>query len=374
MDGISWTGQWAWDELAPGIYNRLAKEPQSLSNLDKLLKIVDGSKLPDELIERLASKKCRTLGQSDHLARWFALWTGCFSHNALTAVKDRIAVTDDQEEQTTFAMIYITHLLGGRNREGAVTRHAFRKPEHLKVLLVLMLEHIRSDEDIGRNGDGFNRPGLRDEAQHARNKLFTLLKQIPGKEAFLAITELATASHGDGSGVWLMLHAKSKAEQDSDIGPWSPKQVKEFNDKMERTPRNHEELADLVVSRLFDLKYDLEQGDSSIAGLLQKVDHENEMRNYIGNELQGKASGRYSVSQEDELADGKKPDLRFHGVGFHGPVPVELKLADKWGGRELFDRLENQLCGDYLRDNRSNRGIFYSFTLALKRLDGTYPM
>ena len=358
LNGISWTGQWAWDELAPGIYNLLAKEPLSLSNLDNLLKIVDGSKLPDVLIERLASKKCRILSQSDHLARWFALWTGVSPTDAITALKDRIAVIDDQQEQTTFAMIYITQLLGGWNGEGAVTRHAFIKPEHLKTLLMLMLKYIRPDEDIERYGGGVYRPGLRNEAQRARNHLFTLLKQIPGKEAFVAITELATAYHEEGSGVWLVLHAKSKAEQDSDIRPWSPKQVKEFNDKMERTPRNHEELADLAVSRLFDLKDDLEQGDSSIAGLLQKVDHENEMRNYIGNELQGKASGRYSVLQEEELADGKKPDLRFHGVGFNGPVPVELKLADKWSGRELFDRLENQLCGDYLRDNRSNRGIF----------------
>ena len=58
------------------------------------------------------------------------------------------------------------------------------------------------------------------------------------------------------------------------------------------------------------------------------------------------------------MADGKKPDLRFHGIGFDQPVPAELKLADKWSGPKLFERLENQLCGDYLRDNRSNRGIF----------------
>ena len=373
LDGISWTGRWAWDVLAPDIYKRLAKEPQSLSNLDKLLKIVDGSKLPDELIEKLASKKCRTLDPTDHLARWFALWTGVSPTDAITALKDRMAVIDDQQEQTTFAMMYITHLLGGRDGEVAVTRHAFMKPDHLKTLLVLMLEHIRSDEDIGTNGGEFHRPGLRNEAQRARNNLFTLLKQIPGKEAFLAITELATAHHVDGTGVWVMLHAKSKAEQDSDTGPWSPKQVKEFNDKMERTPRSHEELAELAVSRLFDLKYELEQGDSSIAGVLQKVDHENEMRNYIANELQGKASGRFSVSQEEELADGKKPDLRFHGVGFHGPVPVELKLADKWGGRNLFDRLENQLCGDYLRDNHSNRGIFLLVYLGVEKTAWDLP-
>lgn len=43
---------------------------------------------------------------------------------------------------------------------------------------------------------------------------------------------------------------------------------------------------------------------------------------------------------------------------FDGPVPVELKLADKWTGSQLFERLENQLCGDYLRDVRSSCGIF----------------
>ena len=45
-------------------------------------------------------------------------------------------------------------------------------------------------------------------------------------------------------------------------------------------------------------------------------------------------------------------------MSFDGPVPVELKLADKWTGPALFERLENQLCGDYLRDNRSTRGLF----------------
>jgi hypothetical protein len=75
-------------------------------------------------------------------------------------------------------------------------------------------------------------------------------------------------------------------------------------------------------------------------------------------ELREKAYGRYSIPQEEEFADDKRPDLRFHGANFDGPVPVELKLADNWTGPSLFERLENQLCGDYLRDNRSNRGIF----------------
>jgi hypothetical protein len=39
-------------------------------------------------------------------------------------------------------------------------------------------------------------------------------------------------------------------------------------------------------------------------------------------------------------------------------VPAELKLAERWTGPRLFERLEVQLSGDYLRDNRSARGIF----------------
>jgi hypothetical protein len=82
------------------------------------------------------------------------------------------------------------------------------------------------------------------------------------------------------------------------------------------------------------------------------------MRKFIGRELREKAYGRYSIPQEEELADAKRTDLRFHGVGFDGPVPCELKLADNWTGPELFERLENQLCDDYLRDRRSSCGQF----------------
>jgi hypothetical protein len=58
------------------------------------------------------------------------------------------------------------------------------------------------------------------------------------------------------------------------------------------------------------------------------------------------------------LPTTKRPDLRFHGAGFDAPVPAELMLAVRWTGSQLFERLENQLSADYLRDNRSARGIF----------------
>ena len=115
---------------------------------------------------------------------------------------------------------------------------------------------------------------------------------------------------------------------------------------------------ELEIALIDDLKLDLEGGDSSDAGLLAKSKVERDHRKYIGNWLRNKALGRYTVPQEEELADAKRPDLRIHGGGIDGPVPIELKIADKWTGPQLFERLGNQLCGDYLRDQRSTCGIY----------------
>jgi hypothetical protein len=144
-------------------------------------------------------------------------------------------------------------------------------------------------------------------------------------------------------------------------------QVREFQEEQERTPRNHRELSELAVNHLLDLKNDMEDGDSSIAGVLLSIESEEVMRNFLGRELERMSSGRYQIPQEEELADEKRPDLRFHGVGISGPIPTELKIADNWTGPQLFERLENQLSGDYLRDRRSSRGIFLLLNRGEKR-------
>ena len=352
------SGQFAWVKLAPDIYELLENEPQNLSNLDQLLTIVQGSSLPDELIDNLVSDKCRTESELKHEARWFAIWTGVSPEAAIASLTKRLSEIDNAQERTTFAMIFVTHLVGGRHGGRVFTRGEFKTPAHLKSLYMLMNEYIRPDEDFDRTGGGAYTPELRDEAQEARDNLFHLLKQIAGKETFSVLNELSRSHPNVRIRKWIKLQAKKIAEQDSDLEAWSPQDVREFNEKMEKTPKTHTELAELAGLRLLDFKYDIEQGDSSIAVTLQKITKETEMRNFIGRELREKANGRYSIPQEEELTDTKKPDLRFHGMGFDGPVPVELKLAGRWNGPKLFERLENQLCKDYLRDNRSTRGIY----------------
>jgi hypothetical protein len=364
ISDVSCSGQWAWDQMAPSIYEILKSiEPKNISNLEDLLKIIQGSNLPDSQIEGLAAQKCFVLNELDHLARWFAVWTGVAPDAAIGAFKTRIEKISDREEQTKFAMTFVTHLWGSHRGDGI----SFRTPKHLNSLYLLIYEYIRYEEDINRIGVGAYSPELRDNAQTARNNLLNLLKEIPGKESFLALRDIANIHPEETSRPWITLYAKTIAEHDGDIEPWLPQQVKDFQESLDRTPKNHRELAELAVLRLLDLKDDLENGDSSIANILKSVTQETDMRKYIGRELRGKAFGRYSIPQEEQFADDKRPDLRFHGVNFDGPVPVELKLANSnWSGSKLLERLENQLCADYLRDNHSNRGIFLLVYLGSK--------
>lgn len=74
LSDLSWSGQWAWDKITPNIYAFLkTNELANLANLDNLLQILQGSTLPDNLIEVLASRKCHALENLNHLARWFAV-------------------------------------------------------------------------------------------------------------------------------------------------------------------------------------------------------------------------------------------------------------------------------------------------------------
>ncbi|QPJ61521.1 MAG: hypothetical protein G3M70_06305 [Candidatus Nitronauta litoralis] len=358
LSDISSSGQWVWNDIAPDLLKKLQNEPNNLRNLDHLLNIVQSSAtISDKELADLASEKCKSLDATDHLGPWFAVWIGVDPNPALEKLSSCLEGFEDKTAANLLAMKVIVNLIGDRGSRSNA-REGFKNPKDIKKLYLLMHAYIKVEDDIDRTGGEAYSPELRDNAQDARDRLFSILKQIPGKESFLALVDLSKNHPVESYRTWIMHSAKERAEIDADHLPLSANKFCEFKQTLEFTPTNHRELFELACHRLWDLQDDLEEGDSSNSAILDKIREEKEVRKYIGNWCREKAVGKYSIPQEEELADGKKPDLRFHGSGLDAPVPVELKLADNWTGPEIFERLENQLCGDYLRDIRSSRGIF----------------
>ncbi|MFN7306424.1 MAG: hypothetical protein ACK5TQ_07560 [Acetobacteraceae bacterium] len=359
LDDVAWSGMWCWDALGPRLLSLLGTlAPRRADSLQKLLIIVHGSTVSDQAIEELAARGIDECTSIECRAVWFASLIGTNPEHGIRRLRTYLEGLNDKADSTRLAMLAVTNLVGARGDGGVMPRQKFINARHLGDLYVLMHEHIQKREDIDRVSGGVYSPELRDNAQEAREGLLSSLDRIPGKETFLALSKLASVHPEESLRPYMVQRARRRAEADGDLSPWNAVQVREFAESLERTPQDHGELADLVLLRFLDLKAELEGGDESLAPILLKITEETEMRNFLARELRSRAGGRYHVPQESELADGKRPDLRFHGNGFDAPLPAELKLADRWTGPELLERLENQLCGDYLRDTRSRRGLF----------------
>jgi hypothetical protein len=361
LDDVFWQLNW----IKPNISGRILSflgiyEPKHDVTVKKALGIVLSCPgCNREAFIDIAKAKVECLPTENRQILWLAGWMCVEAEGALQALINILNQITVPSQATNFSMKFIVALLGERSERGVTEYMDYIKPEILLSLIKLMHTHIRIEEDIDRTRGGVYTPGFRDNAQDARGRLFRLLLDIPGKATYLALIDLAKHHPNKSMRHRYLIYAKRRAESDTDFEPWKSEDISRFAEKAEKAPQNHRELNELVISRLLDLKADLEEGDTSLANILVDVEEETKHRNFIGGWLRERSFGLFSVPQEEELADAKKPDIRVHGVGFDGPVPIELKVADNsWSFRKLIERLHNQLCGQYLRDFRSNCGIF----------------
>lgn len=306
----------------------------------------------------LASRQIAQSNVSDSIPWWYAVLVDCDPENGILKIEQWLSRLDE-DVATHAAQIFVTALMGGRSlREGGPNIGRYRTADHLKSLYVLMHRYIRAKDDINRAGGGVYSPKLRDDAQDARNKLFNLLSEIPGKASYTVIEQLIHEHPDPDYRPWMIKRAYKRAEEDGDLEPWTAEQVSAFDKSQTITPVTHRQLFDLAVHRLHDLKNWLERGNDSPWQTWQRADGETEMRTLIAGWLNQQCREQYTTAQEPELANSQRMDIWLHNTNVHSPVPIELKLLDKgWSGEKLCERLRNQLVGDYLREESAGCGL-----------------
>ena len=312
---------------------------------------------PSDLV---AVAKSKAIDQSsDQRAYWYAVWVDIDPETGVEALKVYLDELGP-DEGSRAAQLFITTLMGSSRgaRASGTNLGKYHTPKYLKSLYVLMHRHIRVTEDIDRSGGGVYSPGLRDEAQRAREGLFNLLAELPGKAAYIALSELIEEHPDPNARSWMESRARRRAEQDGDLERWTAEQVAEFGEKLTRTPKTHRQLFDLAVARLTDLKDWLEHGDDSLYRSWQKADDEGEIRSQVATWLNQKRGNPFTVAEEPELANRQRTDIRLQSQSVPSAVPIELKLLDKrWTGPKLCERLRNQLVGDYMREATAGCGV-----------------
>ena len=188
--------------------------------------------------------------------------------------------------------------------------------------------------------------------------LFQLLSDIPGKEAYVALTELIDDHPDPHQRAWMAKRAYQRAQADGDLEPWTADQVREFGANLTTTPATQRQLFDLTVARVADLKNWLERGNDSPYVNWGRAEDEDEIRNLVAGWLNLTRGNLFTITQESELANSQRMDICLQNQNVRSTVPIEIKLLDKgWTGPKLCERLGNQLAGDYLREADHGCGL-----------------
>jgi hypothetical protein len=359
LDDVNWQADWIKPKISSTIISFLKKyEPRHDETVKKALEVVlsNGALDKDSLIA-IARVKIGTQISNERKAVWIAAWMGIESEAAFNELQVFLKGIADAGSATTAAMVFLTELLGSRRERVNLIYYDYKKPSMLLSLYRLMHIYIKSSDDIHQKG--IYSPGLRDDAQDARERLLKFLCEVPGKDAYLELLELANEQPNENIRDWYVNIAHRRAELDAEPRAWESADIKVFANEAEKKPITHQELFNLIVNRLSDLKDDLENGATSQASIFKTVKEESEHRNYIARCLTKRSVGRYIVSQENELADATRPDLYVFGNNIQGEVPIELKVVDNgWTIKDLEKALIDQLCGQYLRDINVTCGVY----------------
>lgn len=267
-----------------------------------------------------------------------------------------LANTWDKQKIADLASILLPCIMGTLWTSGETTG-AIISTKNLAKLIPFAFDTVAPEEDIDRaNGKAYS-PVARDHAQDARDRSISRLADRPGAATFKALNDLAGIENFYIP-KWRMLHlAHGRAELDSESAPWTPADVKVFENDFDTVPRNPADLQRVAIHKIEDLQHKLIHGDYNQGLDLARLPHEVDVQRWMANALTSHQGRSYTVVREPHVAAEKEPDIRLTSKGSDAHLPLEIKVAESWSLKELEEALTVQLQGRYLRDRGARWGI-----------------
>jgi hypothetical protein len=215
--------------------------------------------------------------------------------------------------------------------------------------------HIRPEADAYHEGS--YSPNTRDQAEYARNSILSALMDRPGPDAYYALCRVA----GDPAVVLRAARfrelARRKAEGDAELLAWAPNEVLTFERKRTAPVKTGADLLRLVEAILKDIQFQFAKEDASSRRVLQHAEDEDEVQNWLVEQLNLRARDRFRAFREAEVSEGDKPDVIVASTSASCEVAIEIKHSKSWTLRQLDHALRNQLAEDYLKPAARRQGI-----------------
>ena len=325
-------------------------------HISEILKILSDTNTGSD--REAVARECSTRYSSDPSGSLALVWLkGLFRFDPVQGAQVLIVTLSDRNDPDTCrcAISTFAALFGGHDSVRLEVSDPTQLARLLGQLVRCVYTFIRPEDD--QIHEGIFSPDMRDNAQRARSFLLSRLLGTPGPEACRTVLALADENDFGNLQDYLRLCARQRAAADAEFEPFSPEAVTDLENRYEIPPNDMNSLFSIMIDRLEDLEHDLAHGDFSDRRTVQSITEEREMQRTIAWRLNQKANGAYTVTREEEVADGKFPDIRLSAIGVDHRVAIEVKIADNdWSLTDLKQALRSQLAGQYLRHSNCKGG------------------
>ena len=346
--------------LGPTLFEVLtSSEPKTLPMMDRGLRIFRNLDLSEHQSRQLIDFSRRRFsdhveaGRADFALRYLALLLMLDLEHALDDLEAWINSGPDTPKlkaERAFGALFERNdpLVSGVISEAPVAA--------LERLLQLAYIYVRPEEDVVH--EGAYTPGARDNAEGARGVILSALLERPGPDAFRAMQRIAQHPAFTLRATRFKELARSKAERDSEIPAWSMKEVLGFERQHTAPVKTGADLLKVVMGVLADIQHSLTAGDVTSRPLLERAASEDEVQNWIVEQMNFRSRERFHAHREVQVAGGNMPDITASSTSAPCQVAIEVKHGGKgWSLADLEDALRNQLAEDYLKVAERRHGI-----------------
>jgi hypothetical protein len=308
------------------------------------------------LLADLAAERAPTYDSLDYRhTLWASVWLQTDAMRAIIYLETRLGAVDKPAD------VVIGLCVALQGRRGAnpllVENPAYLAPASMRRFIPLVYNHLKPTEDIVRQSGFSYSPTSRDDAQDLRDRLLAKLAESDEPDAEAVLLDLRDEPALGHRRDWILHLIEQRRTRRADLPPWEPRDIQTFEREFETGPRTDRDLFIITKHRLSDIRFSVERADISARADRPEDANEAWLRSWLARQLRDRSRRRYTVPQEGEIDRAQRPDLRVEAPGV-GVVPIEVKWADSWTGSELFERLENQLVGQYLRAHDVHYGIY----------------
>jgi hypothetical protein len=340
----------------PHLLDRLRADEIPATMLRKSVQVLVRA-LPEDDRELLEIIRLRAISarEPEIAAQYLILMFVMQGDEAVTALR---ALMDGYgpDQQTILCSALLPRLFGDRFRRGELAP-ATLSFSNLEALVLIAYEAIRKEDDIERGSGEAYSPTSRDQAQDARNALFTRLAETPGEATHASLLRLAERDEFPVERDWLRELALRRADADAALGLWRPEDLIQFEEDFGKPPSTTAELQLLAMRRIEQIAHDLRHDKFAQGATLSGLAGETAVQIWLSDRLQSMAGNVFTVDRENQLVDGKKPDIMLHSRFSGVSLPIEVKILEKLRTADLERAIEVQLCGRYLRHASARHGI-----------------